>query len=69
MVQGGDGIMSEGSEARRAPYGARDGIGISHYEIARRLGLSVTRVQQLERRALEKLRKGLARAGFRMADR
>lgn len=40
---------------------ANGGDGLSHEEIAKRLGISKTRVQQLERRALKKLRKLVAK--------
>jgi DNA-directed RNA polymerase specialized sigma subunit len=45
-----------------------DGLGLSTREIARRLGISNVRVQQLERRALQKMEK-LARArGIKLED-
>jgi DNA-directed RNA polymerase specialized sigma subunit len=37
--------------------------GLSHAEIARRLGISATRVIQIERRALAKLKRGLKKLG------
>lgn len=45
-----------------------DGIGLTYRQIAARLGISHTRVQQLEARALRKMGK-LARArGIRLED-
>jgi DNA-directed RNA polymerase specialized sigma24 family protein len=42
--------------------------GLSQTEIAKRLGISHTRVQQIERRALEKLRRALERRGIERED-
>lgn len=45
--------------AKRGPYHTENDIGLSHDEIAARLGLSRQRVGQIERQALKKLRKGV----------
>jgi DNA-directed RNA polymerase sigma subunit (sigma70/sigma32) len=42
--------------------------GFTYEEIATLLGVSVVRVQQIERRALWKLRRGLARVGVHSFD-
>lgn len=47
-------------ERKRRP---RCGAAMSHREIARRLGISAQRVQQIEARALEKLRAALVGNG------
>lgn len=44
------------------------GNGLSHKEIAKRLRISKSRVQQLEARALRKLATMLAERGFTFAD-
>jgi DNA-directed RNA polymerase specialized sigma24 family protein len=41
--------------------------GLTHAEIAKRLGISPVRVRELERRALVKLRRGLEKLGIKSA--
>lgn len=55
-------------EARRLWAKTSLGRGLTLAEVGFLLGVSETRVQQIERRALGKLRAGLVRAGFSADD-
>ena len=49
-------LACTGNGKKQGPDGTLDGVGLTHQEIADRLGLSKQRIQQIEKVALEKMR-------------
>ena len=54
--------------SRTAPTGTLDGHGLTHKQVAEHLGITSQRVQQIEAKALRKLRREFARRGLRLED-